>query len=168
MPPTLTYLSLGSNIGDRAANLAAAIAAVEHSGIRVLRQSSTYETEPVDFLEQDWFLNSVVEAETSLSPEALLSALQHVERSLGSHKLIPRGPRSLDIDILLYGAEIIRTPGLEVPHPRLPNRRFVLVPLAQLAPRLIHPVLHTTIAELLAATPDRSQVHFWKPLNPQI
>ncbi len=163
MPPTLTYLSLGSNIGDRAAHLASAVAALESSGIHILRESSIYETEPVDFLAQDWFLNCVLEAETSLPPQELLSALREVERTHGGTKLIPRGPRALDIDILFYGAQIIHTPALEIPHPRLPNRRFVLIPLAELAPTLVHPALHATIAELLSATSDRSQVHPWNP-----
>jgi 2-amino-4-hydroxy-6-hydroxymethyldihydropteridine diphosphokinase len=161
--PLLIYLSLGSNIGDRAAHLTSAMAALNSSGVHVLRQSSIYETEPVDFLDQDWFLNSVLEAETPLPPQQLLSALQKIERAHGSRKLIPQGPRSLDIDILFYGSEIIRAHELEIPHPRLPNRRFVLIPLAELAPTLIHPVLHATIAELLAATPDRSQVRLWHP-----
>jgi 2-amino-4-hydroxy-6-hydroxymethyldihydropteridine diphosphokinase len=161
MSPTLIYLSLGSNIGDRAAHLARAIDALSNSGVRVLRQSSMYETEPVDFLAQAWFLNCGLEAETSLSPQQLLSALQGIERTHGSSKPIPKGPRSLDIDILFYGAEVIRAPDLEIPHPRLANRRFVLVPLAELAPALIHPVLRATIAELLATTSDHSDVRLW-------
>lgn len=161
MARTIIYLSLGSNIGDRAAHLARAIAALNGSGIRVLRESAIYETAPVDFLDQDWFLNSVVEAETSLSPQQLISALQEIERTHGSAKRVPKGPRALDIDILFYGSEIICQPGLEIPHPRLQNRRFVLVPLAAIAPALIHPVLHATIAELLAATSDRSEVRLW-------
>lgn len=165
MTSLAVYLSLGSNIGDRAAHFASAIAALNSSGVHVLRQSSIYETEPVDFLEQDWFLNCVLEAETSQSPQQLLSTLQGFERTHGN-KLIPKGPRSLDIDILFYGSEIIRAPELEIPHPRLANRRFVLIPLAELAPALIHPVLRATIAELLAATSDRSQVRLWHPPIP--
>src|SRR6202521_747227 len=97
---TLIYLSLGSNLGDRAANLEGAIAALPDAGVRVLRRSSIYETEPVDFLEQPWFLNCVVEAETSLAPRQLLQALQGIERLLGSKKLVPLGPRIIDLDIL--------------------------------------------------------------------
>jgi 2-amino-4-hydroxy-6-hydroxymethyldihydropteridine diphosphokinase len=167
MPPTRIYLSLGSNIGDRAAHLTGAIAALNSAAVHVLRQSSIYETEPVDFLAQDWFLNSVLEAETSLSPQQFLSLLREIERTHGRSTLIPKGPRTLDIDILFYGSEIIRAAELEIPHPRLCNRRFVLIPLAELAPALIHPVLHTTVAELLAATPDRSQVRLWHPPAPQ-
>ena len=159
----LIYLSLGSNLGDRAANLERAIAALPEAGVRVLRRSALYETEPVDFLAQPCFLNCVVEAETSLMPRHLLQALQGIERSFGSRKLVARGPRVIDIDILFYGAEVIRTEGVEIPHPRMGNRRFVLVPLAELAPGLHHPVLGATIAELIAAAKDKSAVRLWKP-----
>ena len=159
----LIYLSLGSNLGDRIANLEIAIEALSEIGIRILRRSSIYETEPVDFLEQPWFLNCVVEAETSLAPRQLLEELQSIERRLGSRKLVPRGPRIIDLDILFYGEVVIREAGMEIPHPRLAERRFVLVPLAELAPGLCHPVLRKTAAELLAATQDRSAVRIWPP-----
>jgi len=158
MAGTRIYLSLGSNLGDRAAKIASGIAALGAVGIRVLRQSSLYETEPVDFFTQNWFLNNVVEAETQLLPQRLLQELQRIELALGSLKQIRRGPRRLDMDILFYGNSVIHTAELEVPHPRLAERRFVLVPLAELAPELAHPVLHRTVAELLAATADRSRV----------
>jgi 2-amino-4-hydroxy-6-hydroxymethyldihydropteridine diphosphokinase len=159
----LTYLSLGSNLGDRAANLDRAIAALLNAGVRLLRRSSLYETEPVDFLEQPWFLNCVVEAETSLPPERLLHALQGIEHLLGSKKLVPRGPRIIDLDVLFYGTSVIHTEKIEIPHPRLANRRFVLIPLAELAPGMRHPSLGATVAELLAATPDKSTVRLWQP-----
>src|SRR6202521_6052044 len=130
----LIYLSLGSNLGDRTANLERAIAVLPEGGVRVLRQSSLYETEPVDFLAQPWFLNCVVEGETSLMPRQLLHALQGIERKFGRKKRIPRGPRVIDLDILFYGASVMRTEEVEIPHPRLHQRRFVLVPLAELAP----------------------------------
>src|SRR5271169_183354 len=126
----LIYLSLGSNLGDRAANLDGAIEALSGIGVRVLLRSSIYETEPVDFLAQPWFLNCVVEAETSLPPRQLLDELHAIERNLGSKKLVTRGPRVIDLDILFYGTEVIHAGGMEIPHPRIAERRFVLVPLA--------------------------------------
>jgi 2-amino-4-hydroxy-6-hydroxymethyldihydropteridine diphosphokinase len=161
----LIYLSLGSNLGDRAANLERAIEALSEIGVRVLRRSSIYETEPVDFLAQPWFLNCVVEAVTSLKPRQLLEELQAIERKLGSRKLVPRGPRIIDLDVLFYEAAVIHSAGIEIPHPRLAERRFVLVPLAELSPELRHPVLRKTAAELLAATKDRSEVRIWHPLQ---
>ncbi|MGH9678438.1 MAG: 2-amino-4-hydroxy-6-hydroxymethyldihydropteridine diphosphokinase, partial [Candidatus Acidiferrales bacterium] len=157
------YLSLGSNLGDRAANLARAIDALPEAGVRVLRRSSVYETEPVDFLDQPWFLNCALEAESSLPPAQLLAALQGIERLLGSRKMVARGPRIIDLDILIYGGVVVRTAEMEIPHPRMVERRFVLVPLAELAPALVHPVLHATIADLLARTSDKSVVKIWKP-----
>lgn len=159
----LIYLSLGSNLGDRAPNLAQAVKALAGIGVRVLRESLLYETEPVDFLEQPWFLNCVVEAETSLAPRALLDGLQSIERGLGSRKLVPRGPRIVDLDVLFYGNEVILEPGMEIPHPRLAERRFVLVPLVEIAPEFCHPVLQRTVAQLLTATKDRSTVRIWSP-----
>ena len=157
------YLSLGSNLGDRAANLESAIEALSEIGVRVLRRSSIYETEPVDFLAQPWFLNCVVEAETSLAPRQLLDALQAIERQLGSRKLVPSGPRIIDLDILFYHTQAIHEAAMEVPHPRLAERRFVLIPFVEIAPEFCHPILHKTAAELLATTQDRSAVRVWKP-----
>ncbi len=161
----IIYLSLGSNLGDRAANLHGAIAALDGAGVHVLRQSSFYETEPVDFLDQPWFLNCAVEAETSLSSRQLLEALQGIERTFGSKKLVARGPRIIDLDILFYGASVIRAEGIEIPHPRMANRRFVLVPMAELAPGLRHPVLGATVAKLLSVTTDKSLVRPWQPAD---
>ena len=158
----IIYLSLGSNLGDRAGNLSRAIEALATIGVPVLRRSSIYETEPVDFVAQPWFLNCVVEAETSLMPRQLLIELQAIERKFGSQKLVPRGPRIVDLDVLFYGSEVIHAAGMEIPHPRLTERRFVLVPLAELVPEFLHPVLRTSAAELLATAHDRSVVRIWQ------
>ena len=152
------YLSLGSNLGDRAKNLREAIAALPKAGIDVTRISSVYETEPVDYLDQPWFVNMAAEAETELAPAALLQALRGIETQMGSRKLIAKGPRLIDMDILLCGDKVIDTPELQVPHPRMHLRRFVLEPLAEIAPNLRHPVLGLNVAEVLAQTPDKSVV----------
>jgi len=155
------FLSLGSNVGDREQNIAHAIEAMASRGIQVRRQSSLYASEPVDLPTQSWFLNCVVEAQTELMPRQLLHALQELELDLGRRRLVRRGPRVVDIDILLYGSSVVRAPELEVPHPRMAERRFVLVPLRELAPALRHPTLKKTISELLAETRNRSQVRRW-------
>ncbi|MCL6565038.1 MAG: 2-amino-4-hydroxy-6-hydroxymethyldihydropteridine diphosphokinase [Acidobacteriia bacterium] len=156
------YLSLGSNLGDRRAHLARAQQALEAAGIRILRQASLYATEPVGRAAQHWFLNTVVEAETELMPRQLLRAVQDVERRLGRRRLVRNGPRVVDIDILFYGNSVVRAAELQIPHPRLAERRFVLAPLRELAPTLRHPILGRTIAELLATAPDYAQVRRWR------
>jgi 2-amino-4-hydroxy-6-hydroxymethyldihydropteridine diphosphokinase len=152
------YLSLGSNLGDRAKNLQDAIAGLRTAGIDVTRISSMYETEPVDYLDQPWFLNCAVEAETELPAVALLKALRQIEANMGSKKLVSKGPRLIDLDILLYGDETIDTAELQVPHPRMHLRRFVLEPLAEIAPNVRHPVSGLRAAEMLANLPDESTV----------
>ncbi|MGC1482412.1 MAG: 2-amino-4-hydroxy-6-hydroxymethyldihydropteridine diphosphokinase [Candidatus Acidiferrum sp.] len=154
----IVYLSLGSNIGDREANLRAAIAGLPPAGIRIKQVSSLYETEPVDYLDQPWFLNCVVETETELDPQSLLRMLHSVESQLGSKKEFSKGPRKLDLDILFYGSETIDTPDLQIPHPRMLLRRFVLAPLAEIAPNLQHPTWSATASQLLARSSDASQV----------
>jgi len=155
------YLSLGSNVGDRAANIGEAITALAFAGVSIVRQSSLYRTEPVDFEVQRWFLNCCLEAETALMPRQLLRVIREIERSLGRRTggfAGRRGPRAIDIDILVYGTSRIRTRELELPHPRMTERRFVLIPLREIAPALRHPTLRKTIAELLADARDRSRV----------
>lgn len=152
------YLSLGANIGDREANLRAAIAALLPIGVQVERLSQLYETEPVDYLDQPWFLNCVVEANTELTPQALLQALRSIEAQLRGEKQFAKGPRKIDLDILLYGNETIATPDLQIPHPRMLQRRFVLAPLAEIAPQLRHPSWPATAAALLHGLTDPSQV----------
>src|SRR6266478_4786542 len=163
MAEKTVYLSLGSNVGDREANLRAAIAALGDAGVRVTRVSLFYETEPVDFLEQAWFLNCAVEGETEVPALELLRALRGIELGTGSKKLVAKGPRLIDMDILLYRSETIDTPELQVPHPRMHLRRFVLVPLAEIAPELVHPVLKKSATRLLVETPDRSVVRRVSP-----
>ncbi len=157
------YLSLGSNLGDRAASIAAATDALAAAGIRVTKQSSLYATEPVDLPTQQWFLNCCVEAETALMPRQLLHALQEITTEIGGRKIVRKGPRAIDVDILLYGTSHISAADLEIPHPRMTARRFVLVPLAEIAPSLRHPFLKRTVAELLADCPDPARVRKWRP-----
>lgn len=152
------YLSLGSNVGDREKNLTSAIAALPDAGVRVLKVSAIYETEPVDYLEQAWFLNCVVEGTTELGALELLQALRAIESRMGSSKPFAKGPRLLDVDILLYGDESIDREELAVPHPRMLQRRFVLAPLAEIAPQLQHPSWQATAKQLLQRTGDKSIV----------
>jgi 2-amino-4-hydroxy-6-hydroxymethyldihydropteridine diphosphokinase len=156
------FLSLGSNVGDREENLRTAIAALADVKVRVTHISSFYETEPVDLREQPWFLNCAVQAETLVEPLDLLRALRGIELQMGSKKQVPKGPRLIDVDILLYGNETIETSELQVPHPRMLQRKFVLVPLAEIAPNLNHPSWSGNVRELLAGTVDQSEV---RPLN---
>jgi 2-amino-4-hydroxy-6-hydroxymethyldihydropteridine diphosphokinase len=150
------YLSLGSNLGDRAEMLRRAIAALPGAGVEVSRASSVYETEPMELREQSWFLNLVVECRTELFPRQLLGRLKKIELSLGRKRLVPKGPRSIDIDIILYGRVVMAMPDLTIPHARFRDRRFVLAPLAELAPELRDPVSGRTIVELLKETPGQT------------
>jgi 2-amino-4-hydroxy-6-hydroxymethyldihydropteridine diphosphokinase len=147
------YLSLGSNIGDREAHLQAALEQLASEKLRVVRVSPVYETEPQELTAQRWFLNLVAEAETSLFPVQLLARVGRIERSLGRVRTMPKGPRTIDIDILLYGSSVVRTAKLEIPHPRMAARRFVLAPLADLDAELRHPVTRKTVRQMLDEAP---------------
>jgi 2-amino-4-hydroxy-6-hydroxymethyldihydropteridine diphosphokinase len=152
------YLSLGSNVGDRVAHIRKALEMLPGAGVEVRRVSRFYKTEPVDFRPQRWFVNCVAEAATDLLPMQLLKALQAVERALGRRPGIPKGPRPIDIDILLYENVVVRSAALTIPHQRLSERRFVLIPLRDLAAHLRHPLTQQTVLEMLHDTTDTSQV----------
>ena len=143
------YLSLGSNIGDRAAQLREAVKRLGTFG-HVAALSSLYETEPVEFTEQAWFLNCALALDTNKTPERLMTEILQIEEQMGRRRVQEKGPRSIDIDILLFGNEIINSHELTIPHPAMQQRRFVLEPLAEIAPGWVHPVLGVTVRELLA------------------
>ena len=152
------YLSLGSNMGSPRAQIEEAIRRLPEAGVQVRRVSSFYKTEPVEVRSQPWFVNCVVEGATELVPMRLLEALKSLERTLGRQPGTPKGPRPIDIDILLYEKVVVRSPELEIPHSRLAERRFVLAPLKELAPEARHPVTERTVADMLRETPDGSAV----------
>lgn len=162
------YLSLGSNVGDREKSLQSAVNLLHGPGLRILRLSPVYETAPQDLPRQGMFLNLVAEVETDLFPRQLLARLQQVEKRLGRERRVAKGPRTIDIDILLYGGFVVDAPDLVIPHPRLHQRRFALEPLAVLAPGLRHPVLRRTVEELLEKTRDQAvrRVSFTPELPP--
>jgi 2-amino-4-hydroxy-6-hydroxymethyldihydropteridine diphosphokinase len=155
---TVVYLALGSNVGERKRNLREAMRLLGESGVQITRISSIYETEPVDYLDQAWFLNAVLEARTDLPAERLLAALGDIEAKMGSKKAFAKGPRLIDLDILLYGDETISKADLQIPHPRMLRRNFVLVPLAEIAPHLRHPSWPGSASELLSRSFDLSVV----------
>jgi 2-amino-4-hydroxy-6-hydroxymethyldihydropteridine diphosphokinase len=160
---TVVYLALGSNVGERERNLREAMRLVGESSVQVTKISSLYETEPVDYLDQPWFLNAALEARTDLSAGQLLATLRDIEAKMGSKKAFAKGPRLIDLDILLYGEESIAKPDLQIPHPRMLRRNFVLVPLAEIAPNLRHPHWPATASELLSRSLDPSVVRKFTP-----
>ncbi|MCZ6514444.1 MAG: 2-amino-4-hydroxy-6-hydroxymethyldihydropteridine diphosphokinase [Acidobacteria bacterium] len=156
------YLSLGSNVGNPEANLRAGLGKLGAAGIGVRRVSSFYRTAPLEYLNQPWFVNCVAEVDVPFEPLILLETLQRIERAFAIRSPIPKGPRRLDIDILLFGHRALRSPRLTVPHPKMGERRFVLVPLVELAGEVdvVHPVTNLTVERMLARTPDTSAVEW--------
>ena len=161
------YVGLGSNLGDRAAYLLLAVRGMLDAGLDVIRLSSIYETEPVDHENQPPFLNMVAELRGSTlpSPDQMMARLLRIEYALGRTRDVPKGPRTIDLDLLIFKDYQSDTEFLTLPHPRLSARRFVLVPLVELVPGLIHPILGKPLSELLSHTKDRSRVIRWTPLN---
>jgi 2-amino-4-hydroxy-6-hydroxymethyldihydropteridine diphosphokinase len=160
------YLSLGSNVGDRAAHLNAAINRMGSLG-KVTAVSPFYETEPVELTAQPWFLNCAVELDTEKKPRQLLTAILDIEKEMGRRRTQKKGPRTLDIDILLFGNSIIKMKGLTIPHPAMHERRFVLEPLAEIAPEAHHPVFKRTVRELRDALPAGQTVKRASDVGPQ-
>jgi len=152
-------LSFGSNLGDGAAQLRRALEMLPGAGVQVTRVSPFYKTQPVEFSPQPWFANCVAEADTDLLPLGLLRRLKGIERALGRRPgSVVKGPRVIDIDILLFGEAVVKSAELTIPHPRLEQRRFVLVPLSEIAPEVRHPVTQLTVREMLTQTSDHSRV----------
>jgi 2-amino-4-hydroxy-6-hydroxymethyldihydropteridine diphosphokinase len=146
------YLSLGSNVGDRVANIAHAIERLREFA-RVDAVSALFETEPVEVTDQPWFINCAVAMTTQLTPQQLIASLLEIERHMGRQRTQPKGPRSIDLDILLFDEDIVNTELLTIPHPAMHQRRFVLEPLAEIAPRVMHPILQQSIAALRHSLP---------------
>lgn len=161
---TKAYVGLGSNLGDRAGNLVLAVRGMMEASLCVTRLSSVYETEAVSEIRQPRFLNMVAEIGNTLpSPQQVLARLLRIEFALGRTREVKDGPRTIDLDLLLYGDVESDTEFLKLPHPCLPERRFVLKPLVEIAPRLVHPTLKLSAAELLESLEDKSEVKRWSP-----
>ncbi|MGQ9508529.1 MAG: 2-amino-4-hydroxy-6-hydroxymethyldihydropteridine diphosphokinase [Thermodesulfobacteriota bacterium] len=149
--PHIAYIGIGSNLGDKIGQCQRAISKVlKIPGHRLLAQSSLYRTQPLDYLEQDWFVNGVIKIETNLTPFELFNMMKEIEFKMGRKKTFPGGPRVIDLDLLFYDDQIIQTDELQIPHPRLIGRQFVLYPLMDIDPFLVHPILRKTVKELLS------------------
>jgi 2-amino-4-hydroxy-6-hydroxymethyldihydropteridine diphosphokinase len=163
------YIGLGSNLGDRAGNLMLAVRGLLEASICIKRLSAIYETEPVGVTEHPSYLNMVAEAGVhNVSPEQIMARMLRVEYLLGRTRDYPKSPRTVDLDLLLFGKERHQTALLTIPHPQMHLRNFVLVPLAEIAPNVVHPVMHKTIREILKTTPDKSIVRRWQPFQNEI
>lgn len=156
--PDIAYLSLGSNLGHRVQNLRDAVRQLESAGT-VRSLSSIYETEPVELTDQPMFLNCAVALETFVSPEKLMRQLLEIEKAMGRQRIQKKGPRIIDLDILLFGDQVVNTPTLTIPHPAMHQRRFVLEPLAEIAPDAKHPLLKRDARELLQELPPGQSVN---------
>jgi 2-amino-4-hydroxy-6-hydroxymethyldihydropteridine diphosphokinase len=152
------FLSLGSNLGDRKKNLDRALVLLEEKGVKVINRSSLYQTQPVDMSYQPWFYNLAVEVDCEFSPQELLGVIKDIERKMGRKTSRSKAPRQIDIDILLAEDMVIQTQELIVPHPRLEKRNFVLVPLKEISPKTVHPLLKEKIADLWLKSGDTSLV----------
>ncbi|MCK6556390.1 2-amino-4-hydroxy-6-hydroxymethyldihydropteridine diphosphokinase [Candidatus Binatia bacterium] len=163
--PHRAYIGIGSNLGDRAVNCATAIERIRAlPRTRLLKVSSVYESEPHGDA-KTWFVNAVIEIETELTAEDLLKKLLAIETAMGRKRVSGKrwGARVIDLDLLLFEAAIIEKRNLKVPHPEIPNRKFVLAPLAEVAPQLVHPKLGITVTEMLSTTRDRKRIHLMRP-----
>ncbi|MCH7551973.1 2-amino-4-hydroxy-6-hydroxymethyldihydropteridine diphosphokinase [Patescibacteria group bacterium] len=157
----IAYIALGSNLGDREKYLRKAVKEITKEN-EILAYSSLYETEPVGYKNQGWFLNAVIKIQTSLSAEQLLQSLLTIEKKLERTRIIKNGPRTIDLDMLFYDSEIIQVDDLEIPHPRLQDRSFVLIPLNEIAAQFIHPRLQKTVSNILSELQDQNEVHLYK------
>ena len=152
------FLSLGSNQGDRKKNIARALSLLQEEGVEIRKVSSLYETEPVDFASQPWFYNRIAEVQASVEPDSLLTLIKSIEQKMGRDAQAEKKPRIIDIDIIMAEDEVIHTEDLEIPHPRMHKRNFVLAPFAEISPDTVHPVLKRPIKEMLKESKDISAV----------
>jgi 2-amino-4-hydroxy-6-hydroxymethyldihydropteridine diphosphokinase len=152
------FLSLGSNLGDKEKNLTQALTLLEKEGVEILKISSLYETQPVDFPSQPWFYNLLVEVRTKANPEAFLDLVKKIEQKIGRKRRLKKGPRIIDIDIILAERKVIRKKELKIPHPRMEKRNFVLLPFVEISPDTVHPVLNEDMKTLWEKSDDQSIV----------